>query len=133
MRQNRRRVSSPGQFREAEIENLGQTLRRHHHVGRLQIAVHDSDAVRRRQRIGYLRGDTSGNRPSGFLPRLDQIGQRLAAHELHHDAFGVYRDWRQMSWIVMMFGWFSDEAARASWMNRARRSAFRRPIRRSAP
>ena len=53
----RRIVGSLGQnLRESEVEQL-RAARRHHDVGRLEVAVQDALRVRGVQRVGHLRGD----------------------------------------------------------------------------
>ncbi len=86
--QNAPAFSSPDQFRQPEVQHLGQPLRRHHHVGRLQIAVHDARIVRGVQRIGHLHRVLQAVHHRQ-APRLDKVRQRLAPDELHHDAFRV--------------------------------------------
>ena len=70
------------EFREPEVENLGESIRRDHHVLGLQVAMDDSGFVRLGQAVGDLRRDrqhaTDRQRPVG-----NELPQGLALDELH--------------------------------------------------
>ena len=69
---------------QAEVQDLGPSLRADHDVGGLQVAVHDSLGVRRGQSIGDLHGNRqqlgNGQRSAGH-----RLPQGLAFDQLHHD------------------------------------------------
>ena len=71
-------------FRQTEVDDLRVSLFGQHHVGRLQVAVHDADLVRARETFGDLDGDVKG---SGRRQRTarDDVAERLAPHQLHGD------------------------------------------------
>ena len=64
------------------------TVARNLDVGRLEVAMHDAALVRRFERGGNLRAEPQrvGDRKR---PVADQIGKRLAAHQLHDQAAPV--------------------------------------------
>jgi hypothetical protein len=77
-----------GDFGEAEVEYFGAAFRRDHHVGRLEVAVNNADAVGRRQSVGDLHGQLQ-TIDSGDAFRFDQIAERSAGNEFHHDTLGL--------------------------------------------
>ena len=70
---------------EAEIENLHAAVARHHHVVRLEVAVHDAVLVRVRQRGGQLAGDARQVRRRRAPAAIELIPQRRAVDELRGD------------------------------------------------
>ena len=79
--------------RDAEVGDLDAAVFGEEHVARLQIAVHDSLRVRRRERVEHLveRAKHDGQSWKSGAPSLEA----RAAHELHHEehrAVGVAPD-----------------------------------------
>lgn len=72
-------------FRNAEVEHLDCTVGRHHHVRRLQIAVHDFRGVRTSHRVGDLR--RVAKRLAERHPSATPTGKRLS-FDLHRDEIG---------------------------------------------
>ena len=74
---------------DAEVENFGPTVGQDHHVLSLEIAMHDAEAMRRRQSLSDL--------PSVFERQLDvertveqQACQRGALDQLHHNPIAIH-------------------------------------------
>jgi hypothetical protein len=74
---------------ETKIEHFHDAIAAHFDVCGLQVAVHDTVVVRRRQRIGELRRDGHG-----FSERnrslADPIRERRALDQFHDDAGGPF-------------------------------------------
>jgi hypothetical protein len=68
---------------QAEIDQLGETVRPHHDVLGLDVAMHDPGSVRRRQRLRHLAEQPYHLRQRQAL--LGQIPQRLAFDPLHDE------------------------------------------------
>ncbi len=68
--------------REPEVEQP-RAGSRHHHVARLQIAVHDPGAMRRRERVRDLDAVFERLRHAQRAT-LEPRGERLALEQLHH-------------------------------------------------
>jgi hypothetical protein len=67
-----------------EIQNLHVAVARDHDVVRLQIAMHQTGRVRRRQPVGHLRGDIDRLR-RGHRAGLDHAPQSVAADQFGSD------------------------------------------------
>ena len=68
--------------RQAEVENLGDSLVSHHDVPRLQVPVNDSVLVRLFERVRNLRGERE-HLSLGQLRLRQPVGQRRSGDELH--------------------------------------------------
>ena len=68
--------------REPEVDQLGDSLLGHHHVARLDVAVHHAAAMRRREPAPQVDRDRQRLRPR-HRPR--HVGQRRTSHQLAHD------------------------------------------------
>ena len=78
------RCSRAGDAGDAEVHDLQRARLGQHQVRRLQVPMHDAHAVRVRQRRQRLHGTARPPRSAGSAPAaLDQVLERLAAHELH--------------------------------------------------
>jgi hypothetical protein len=81
--------------RDAEVEQLGLlapgVVACEDDVSRLEVAVDDAVAVRRRQRRQHLVGDAGDARPAERPVALDAGGQRVSLQELHHHAGAAVR------------------------------------------
>jgi hypothetical protein len=68
----------------SEVEDLHPPVVPDHHVGGLEVAVHDAALMRRADRVGQRDGDLQqiGERHPRFR---NVLRQRLAFHELHRD------------------------------------------------
>jgi hypothetical protein len=75
---------APETFREAEVEHLDDTVARQHHVGGLQVAMHDAILVRGLQRRRDLPADAQ-RFLGGQRPAAEPLFERLAIDELHRD------------------------------------------------
>ena len=98
-------------MRDAEVEQLHAAGRRHHHVRRLQVAMHQTLAMRFRERAGNLLADVehaigTDRRAAG------QSCQRRPVHVLH-------RDVRDAPSLELDFARFVDD--RDVWMVQGRR------------
>lgn len=71
-------------FGETEVQDLGLTVRRHHDVVGLDVAVDDALGVRLGQSLRYLGGDLDRTLQIECL-LLDQRAQRATLDELHRD------------------------------------------------
>ncbi len=69
---------------EAEIQNLCETVGRHHDVLRLQIPVHDVGGVSLGEAVGHLGGDRQRLARRGH-PFGEDLPQCLSRDELHGD------------------------------------------------
>ena len=78
------------QFREPEIDDLREAVRRHHDVLGLQIAMDDARGVRLRQPVGCLRQVPDQRLEVGLLA-MDERLERGSAHQLHRDVVQVSR------------------------------------------
>ena len=78
------RLALLGELGQAEVEDLGEAVRRHHDVAGLEVAVHDPGGVRLREPLRGL-GEVAEQRAQVDLVLVDERGERLAAHELHRD------------------------------------------------
>ncbi len=72
------RIAGGSWFSQSEVEHLDDTLRRHHHVGGLQIAMDDSSFVCGVQRFDDAAGDGQSVFDSQW-PSTDSRGQRLTS------------------------------------------------------
>ena len=71
-------------FRQAKVENLRLTRRRHHHVAGLDVAMNDAARVRRSQRVGDL--DRDRKRAAQIQrPARDKLAHVLPVDELHRN------------------------------------------------
>ena len=68
--------------RDPEIEDLGVAVARHHHIGGLEIAVHDPALMRMVERGGDLRA-VACHSIGSKRPGRDRRRQRLAFDKLH--------------------------------------------------
>ena len=72
------------QLSQAEIDDLGMTIFRQHHVGRLEIAMDDPLVVGARQAFGHFRRDFE--RAAGRqMSAREHVAELLAPHQLHRD------------------------------------------------
>ena len=69
-------------FREPEIENLGESIPRDHHVLRLQVTMDDSGFVGLGEAIRDLR-DNRQHAPDRQRPLRSELPQGLALDQLH--------------------------------------------------
>ena len=79
-----RRIGEPALLRQAEVQNLGVTCRRHQDIGRLEVAVDNPARVRRVERLGQLHSNRQGLGEREGPPR-DSCGKRLPLDQLHRD------------------------------------------------
>ena len=70
--------------RDAEVEHLHGAIRAHHHVLRLDVAVHETTCVRRRERARDL-DEPPLSRMHGHSGIAHESAQRLPVDELHRD------------------------------------------------
>jgi hypothetical protein len=72
-------------FGQPPVHYLHLAVCAHHHVGRLQIAVHDAPCVRIAHGVAHLLkdGDETAQPICRRLPVLEQVAQRVALDELH--------------------------------------------------
>ena len=75
-------------LRQAEVHHLDPAVRAHHHVARLEVAVHDPGGVGGRQSIRDRDGVLQGLAETHAVAR-DQVGEGLARHVLHDDEDGA--------------------------------------------
>ena len=109
------------QLREPEVEDLGEPVAGHHDVLGLEIAVDDARAMGLGEALGDLRGQV--DRPaSARSGRGRSSSCRVRPSTNSITMYGWPNAW-PISWMVTMLGWFNADAARASWANRASRSA----------
>ncbi len=83
-----RRDAALGQFGEAEVQDLHVAVLRHDQVLGLQVPVHDSRRVRRREALGDLSADIE-RAPNRQRPGGQEVPHRPALDELHGDPDGA--------------------------------------------
>jgi len=71
--------------RHAEVGELGAPVRVQHDVRRLDVAMHDREALRVVERVGHLRHQLRGRRVRQALAFLEDLLQRAALEQLHRD------------------------------------------------
>ena len=76
-------VAGAGDAGEAEVEHLHVAVVAHHHIVRLDVAVHDLRGVGDGERLGDLARDADGAVEGQPLPH--DLAQAAALHELHRD------------------------------------------------
>jgi len=77
-----RRIGRTHLLGQAEVQNLDATIRRNHHVGGFQVAMHDPLVVRRRERVGQRTGNFD-DLLDGKAALRDQAVERLPLDQLH--------------------------------------------------
>ena len=93
----RARVGAPansgklGQLGDAEVEHLAVTVGGNEDVGRLQIAMHDTHAVRRPQRLDNLDREIERHLGGHRSFSVESIAERLPLEVLLHDVVHVTR------------------------------------------
>ena len=76
------RLAIADEFRQAEVEDLGETVARDHQVFRLEVAVHDARLMGLREPVGD-RGGHLQRAPRLHRPGLQNLSQGLPLDELH--------------------------------------------------
>ena len=84
---------SRGQLRQAEVQDLDETVLRHHDVLGLQVPMHDAGLMRSGQALANLRGDLQ-QLPDSEAPAGEQLPQRRPLHALHRDVGDAVRPTR---------------------------------------
>ena len=78
-----REVLAAENARDAEVHHLDRAALGNHHVGGLEVAMHDAGAMRVSERVEHLHTEMCGLRRGQRAEPIRQIVKRLAAHELH--------------------------------------------------
>ena len=77
---------------DAEVGQQHPSVGRDEDVARLDVAVHESGAVRLVERTGDRRADVDRQFGTEPLLRIEQLAQTLAVDELHHDRLAAFVD-----------------------------------------
>jgi len=72
------------ELRDAEVEELHRPAAGHEDVRGLHVAMHDADLVSGGERVEHRRRDVNRPRDADGLLAVEQRGERLALHPLHH-------------------------------------------------